>query len=171
MPIELASTPQLQFIKAKKASDCGPMATRLADKAVYEVALCLGFVPTPEEFGQMLDAQEIQVWQCVRPGTTQVIAWAIDVFRFDDHEMYVWCNGAWDNALVGEILPSMAQAIFTQDAQAIRIWMVLALPMPAGSEQMVMSLGFDPWKDDAARGLKQTFGLERTTWAIYQDAS
>lgn len=171
VPTELGSTPQWQFVKAKNPKDCGPMADRLGDTAVYEVALCLGFAPTPERFAALLSAGEVQIWQCLRPGSNDVIAWAIDVFRFDDHEMFVWCARGWDNGLISEILPHMAQAIFTQDKEAIRIWMVIPLPMPQGSEEMLMSMGFDPWKDDAARGLKQTYGLDRTTWAIYNEQS
>lgn len=169
MALELVSTSQMNFVRAKAPADCGPLANRLADKIVYEVALCLGFVPTAERFEQLLQVGEVQIWQCIRPSTSQVVAWAIDVFRFDDHEMFVWCNGPWDNGLVAEILPSMARAIFTQDKKAVRIWMVLPLPMASGGQEMLMSLGFDPWKDDAARGVKQTFGLDRATWVVYQD--
>lgn len=169
MPTELVSTPQLQFKKAQKPSDCGPLAERLGDKAVYEVALCLGYAPTPDEFAVLLQTGEVCIWQCLRPGALQPVAWAIDVFRFDDHEMFVWCEGGWDNGLVAEVLSLIAKAIFTQDTKAIRLWMVIPLPLPKGSEQMLMGQGFDPWKDDAARGVKQTYGLERHTWTVYQD--
>lgn len=167
MPTQLASSGQLQFIKAENPKDCGPIAERLGDKAVHELALCLYFVPQPEEFAEMLAKGVINIWRCVRPATGETVAWAIDVYRFDDHEMFVWCKDGWDNALVGEILASMAEGIFTADKAAIRIWMVIPVPLPVGSEEMLMSLGFDPWRDDLGQGHKQTYGLDRTTWLVY----
>lgn len=169
MPTELSSTPTLKFVKTQNPRDCGPIAEHLGDRAVYEVALCLGYVPTPEKFAALLAAQEVQVWQCFEAGQSQPVAYAIDTFRFDDHELFVWCVGGWNNDRVVEVLGPLTRGVFASDAAASRIWMVIPLPLPKGSEEAIMGLGFDPWQDDAARGLKQTYGLERATFIAYNE--
>lgn len=162
-------SPTLSWTKVWDVSKIQELYEKRESPEVYEIALCLGYIPSRDELQELFDAQELHIWRLRSLESQQEVGLAIDCHPFGDHEMYVWCFSDWDNALVEEALEHMAQRAFARHPDIAAVFTVLPKPWPEGSEDLLLGLGYDAWPSDTDRGLKDSYALERHTFDVYHE--
>lgn len=162
-------SPTLNWSKIRHVSEMPELYEKRKNPEVYEIALCLGYIPSQHELQELLDNHELHVWRLRDADSLLEVGLAIDCHPFGDHEMYVWCFSGWDNALVEEALESMAQRAFARHPDIAAVFTVLPKPWPDGGEELLLNLGYDAWPSDTDRGLKDSYALERHTFNVYHE--
>jgi hypothetical protein len=170
VPQEFKPTAQYRYSPVLTPDGCPDLRDHLADTNIYEIALCLGYVPTVQEFAQFLESGEIQVWQVSPRAGGAPVAFAIDSHIFGDHETYVHLLGPWQAQVATDVLADLAAHVFATDTTAKWVYSAVPLAVAKQAQAAWVELGWDVIRSDTDRGLKKTFGLERSVYALYKDA-
>jgi hypothetical protein len=166
---DLLPTAKLHFVRAHTPDDCRPLPELLAQPAIYEVALGLGSVLSAGEFGAMLAAGDIEIWQAMRHGGQAPVALAIDSHVVGDHELYAYPLGPLDPELCADVLHALARRVFEGEQAPRAVFTAWSLPVPPKLRQAIERVGWEPIASETDRGVKKSFWLENVIYALYAE--